>query len=268
MNNIIPKKELGQNFLIDSNITRKIIDVFDCQDGDIVVEIGPGTGALTEYLVKAPITLFCIELDTRAANLLENRFPKNKYSNIEIINQDVRKFSFKELYSRYRKPINVIGNIPYNISSDIFFMLFENFQYVNKAILMIQKEVALRLVGKPRTKEYGISTVALDLVGKAKRMFDVPSTCFYPRPKVTSSIIEIYFDSQKSTFDEYICTMKIVKKAFNQRRKTLRNALKDYLPKDLLANLEDNVSKYLQKRAEELNYIDFKYIASILLKNE
>jgi 16S rRNA (adenine1518-N6/adenine1519-N6)-dimethyltransferase len=267
LTNIRPKKELGQNFLIDNNISSKIVKSFDCHAGDIVVEIGPGTGALTGFLLEQSIILKCIELDKRAVEQLKIKYPENKYSNLEIINDDIRSYNFKKLHEEYEKKIKVIGNIPYNISSDIFFMMFENFKYVEKTILMIQKEVAARLCGKTRTKDYGISTVALDLVGSAKVLFDVPNTCFYPKPKVTSSIIELIFDDQKTTPEEYFKTMKLVKKAFNQRRKTLRNAISDFLPDKESLSLMPELEKYLPKRAEELNSNEFKYLAGILLKS-
>jgi 16S rRNA (adenine1518-N6/adenine1519-N6)-dimethyltransferase len=265
-----PRKSLGQNFLIDQNITRKIVDTFNPLAGDIVLEIGPGTGALTELLLKNEIFLYAVELDNRALELLTEKYPKFKYSNFHLINSDILKIELDSIIPNLsnENQIKVIGNIPYNISSDIFFWLFHQKQLISKAQLMIQKEVGQRLTAKPSTKAYGILTIAMELAGSCKQIFDVSPNCFYPVPKVTSSIIEMTFDSNY-TIHEFSKVLTIVKSAFNQRRKTLRNSLSNYLSsygerkENIVETLESNMPGLFSKRPEQLTTSDFVQIYRI-----
>lgn len=257
-----PKKSLGQNFLIDKNISQKIVQSLDCKE-DKVIEIGPGTGALTEWLNNENIELFAIEIDKSAVELLLKKFPPSRYPKLHIINSDILSSDFDNLIKESNANFKVIGNLPYNISSQIIFKLIANRNNISKAILMLQKEVAQRLVAKPHTKDYGITSVALQLVGKVSKLFDVSPNCFYPKPKITSSIIEIEF-YQNNNLNDFDKILLLIKNAFSQRRKVLKNSLKSYINQQFNVKLEDVVKiaensglNYFSQRAEELSIDDY-----------
>jgi len=266
MGSVLPKKSLGQNFLIDDNIIRKIISAFEIKSDDVILEIGPGTGALTKHLVERCRDVTAVELDSRAIKLLEEKYPRAQYTNFKLIHSDIRTVELKKHFAdaiSTGKRIKVIGNIPYNISSDIIFLLIEKRACIEKAQLMVQKEVAKRLAASPDSKDYGISTVALNLCGKSNVLFDVSPGSFYPRPKVTSSVIELLFN-KRITHSEYFAVMELVKAGFNQRRKQLRNSLKNYINTKTGEKAEEFVfyhnrkkSNFLAKRPENLTYNDF-----------
>jgi len=255
---VIPRKSLGQNFLKDRNIIKKIITSFATEPQDDVLEIGPGMGALTEYLVTSCKHLTAVEFDERAVLYLDERFPKEDYPNLDLLHLDFLDFNFIT-----GQRLKVIGNIPYNISSEILFHLIENREYIEKVQLMVQKEVAQRLVSPINKKTYGITTVAVNLVGDCKKLFDVPPECFYPKPRVMSSVIELNF-SKNISDTLYSNTMSIVRTAFNQRRKQLRNSLKNLLQEgigertsDFIKYMDEKKSNIFNKRPENLSYNDF-----------
>lgn len=264
MQGITPKKSYGQNFLNDKNIIHKIIKLVECKQDDLIIEIGPGQGALTEFLLLEPINLLAVEFDMRAVDFLYEKFIPELNTHFELINDDIRNINIQNILAKYNKDkLKVIGNIPYNISSDILFWLFEQSQYIDKAIIMIQKEVAQRIVSVPKTKDYGILTIAADLVGNTKKAFDVSPSCFYPKPKVNSSVIEFAFNKNKYDFTDFKKVMQLVKSAFNQRRKVLKNSLRSYFTLYNINDLQDffyrfpNMEVYFTKRAEELTTQDF-----------
>lgn len=269
-----PKKLFSQNFLVDQNIARKIASSIQTNEEDYIIEIGCGTGSLTQYLLEKKSKLIGIEIDRDAIEILNKKFPKRTYPNFALLNQDILQIGVSNIIQEYKLPedfnFQIFGNIPYKISSEIFFWLFHQSRYVKKAILMVQKEVAQRLSGKPRTKEYGILTVAMELVGSCKPLFDVPPTCFHPKPDVTSTVIEMTFD--KTIDDLYFRdVISLVRTAFNQRRKTLRNSLMSELDKKFKSDKEkiskfiiDNSEKYFKKRAEELTTDDFMNLHSLI----
>ena len=267
LDRIQPKKSLGQNFLQDKNILRKITDVIASQPGETLIEIGPGTGALTEFLLETELNYRGVEIDDRAIEALYSHFPKSKHPNFEIHKGDIRKFTVEELISAEilnKEKIKVVGNIPYNISSDIFFWIFEQSRYISKTVLMVQKEVAQRLCAVPRTKAYGILSVAADLIGSAKIQFDVQPGCFFPKPRVMSAIIEIVFDKQQIDIADFKKIMQLVKASFSQRRKKIRNSSAQYLKENYSAaaaeihiKAEESGIDYFSKRAEELSTEDY-----------
>lgn len=267
LDRIQPKKSLGQNFLQDKNILRKITDVVDGKPGETVIEIGPGTGALTEFLLETDLNYHAVEIDDRAIEALHSHFPKQDFPNFNIHRGDIRKFKVEDIIKSEileKERIKVVGNIPYNISSDIFFWVFEQSRYISKTVLMIQKEVAQRLCAHPRTKAYGILSVAADLIGRAKIQFDVQPGCFYPKPRVVSAIIEIVFDKEQIDIDDFTDIMKLVKASFSQRRKKIRNASAQYIKEyystpaaEIHAKAEESGLEYFSKRAEELSTEDY-----------
>jgi len=267
MEKVKAKKSLGQNFLRDRNVIDRIIKTFDIKPADFILEIGPGMGALTEHLIGRCRELIAVEFDSRAVEYLKEKFPASKHKNFTLHSLDFREFNFGALFNEHKEPsrgkLNVIGNIPYNISSDILFHLIENRDYINKAQLMVQKEVAQRLVSLHSNKNYGITTIAVNLVGSCDMKFEVSPNCFEPQPKVTSAIIELRFTKQISE-ELYRKTMMIVKAAFNQRRKQLRNSLKNYLVQNLgdksekfIEYMDEKKSNLLTKRPENLTYNEY-----------
>ncbi len=264
---ITPKKSLGQNFLTDKNISSKIVDSLGICDGDLVLEIGPGMGALTGLLFEKNCKLIAVDADLRAIELLRKTYLR---PNFELIHSDIREINLPELMKiNNSNKIKIIGNIPYNISSDISFWLMENSELIESAIIMFQKEVAQRFAAKLRTKDYGILTVALNLVGSGKILFDVSPNCFYPKPEVTSSIFKFAFNDGKN--ENFTEIKEIVRAAFNQRRKTLRNALKNLLEiktgkkiDEVAIELKNRGMDVLSKRAEELTADDFTKLNELL----
>lgn len=246
---IKPIKSLGQNFLKDEDIIRRIISSLEYEPGDKVLEIGPGTGALTEHLAKLDIDLFAVEKDTRAFDFL-----KKKYPDIIFFNEDILQFDFRN-YSK----LKIIGNLPYYITSRILFNLFSEYQSVDKAIFTIQREVAKRIVSPPDSKDYGILSVASQLYSNTELLFEIPPTAFYPQPKVTSAVILMDFYN-KPKYQEPEKLMSFVKVCFAQRRKKLSNTIKNYLNSRKL-NIDiiekSDYSYLLDKRAENLSLKDF-----------
>ena len=210
------KKSLGQNFLIDKNILKKIVDVGNINSNDKVLEIGPGTGNLTEYIVKAnPKTIIVVEKDFNLTKLLKNKFKKK----VKIINDDILKIS----EDFYNEKFIIYGNLPYNISTQIlaFWCLSKKIK-VKKLILMFQKEVADRIVAKVNTKNYSRITILSNWKFYIKKLFDINPECFSPRPKIKSSLLE--FTPKKNIVDiKYPRNIeKITNIFFSQRRKMVK----------------------------------------------
>jgi 16S rRNA (adenine1518-N6/adenine1519-N6)-dimethyltransferase len=213
------KKSLGQHFLKDGNMIRKIIDSIPAEAGDTVIEIGPGAGALTGYLKERFSDFIVIEIDKRMVDFLADKYP-----GLAIIHQDVLDIDWKKI-TQGKTCVHVIGNLPYYITSQILFSLLEHRPLLTSALLMMQKEVAERIVARPNTKEYGILSVQSQLMATPEILFDVPPQVFFPPPKVNSSMIRLLFNKPPLLCkDENLKT--IVRMAFNQRRKKLGNALK------------------------------------------
>ncbi|MDQ3536105.1 MAG: 16S rRNA (adenine(1518)-N(6)/adenine(1519)-N(6))-dimethyltransferase RsmA, partial [Bacteroidota bacterium] len=229
MNNVRPKKKLGQHFLKDESIAQNIVKALKKHNNyNKVIEIGPGTGVLTKYLIKTDLDLTIIELDSESiAYLKENSgLPEEK-----IINEDFLQINLKELFN---EPYAIIGNFPYNISSQIFFKVLEHKNEVQEVVCMIQKEVAERLASPPGNKTYGILSVLLQAFYQIEYLFTVKPHVFYPAPKVDSAVIRITRNETKELRCDEKMFFRIVKQGFNNRRKTLRNALKPlHLPLEM-----------------------------------
>ena len=251
---IKPLKKFGQNFLRNNYFAEKIVDSLNCEENDVIIEIGPGKGVLTEHLIKKKHSSFSvIEIDRRLASLLTKKYP----TDINIIQDSILNVSFDKLAKDNR--IKVIGNIPYNITSDILFKTVDNYQYIKRAVLMIQKEVANRLVAETKTKDYGLLTIFVGFHSKVRRLFDVNRENFYPVPNVDSSVICLDFKASAEDNFDYELFRKIVKTGFSSRRKMLRNSLK----KLLISHDINNVSSIsLDKRPEELSIEEFKFLTN------
>ncbi len=249
---IQPKKSLGQHFLNDRNVIRKILNSFQPPDGLACIEIGPGTGALTEHLLKSNSGNFIfVEIDQKAYGYLCERFPqhKDKFFNADFLKMDLSSFSHLAL----------IGNLPYNISSQIIFKILENRQVVDYGVFMVQKEVADRFAAQPNTKDYGILSVLLQTFYDVSYLFRVSKNVFVPPPKVESAVFRIKrIDGIYLPFpDRYF--FSFVKKAFNQRRKMLRKSLQGFVS---FTDSPDEINFFSDKRPEQLRKEDFLNLAA------
>ena len=249
-----PKKTLGQNFLQDTTISYQIVEALSISvlQPYTILEIGPGKGALTDFLLKKDLSnLYLVEKDTQLAAYLIKKYPNLKGC---LLTEDFLTLDIPKLWSG---PIAVIGNFPYNISSPIFFKLLENRNQIQQIVCMVQKEVAERITAQPGNKIYGIPSVLLQAFYKVEYLFTVSPTVFKPVPKVYSAVIRL----ERNDILQLPCDEKkfysLVKTAFQQRRKKLRNALSNVnLSPTLL------VSPLLDKRAEELSVADFIYLTN------
>ncbi|MDQ3192862.1 MAG: 16S rRNA (adenine(1518)-N(6)/adenine(1519)-N(6))-dimethyltransferase RsmA [Bacteroidota bacterium] len=256
MEKVRAKKHLGQHFLNDEDIAKEIVDSLSLKGYNKVMEIGPGMGVLTKYLVQIKeIELSVIELDRESIVYLENHFPE---LNKRIISADFLKFPTEDYFN---EPFAIIGNFPYNISSQILFKVLENKEMVPEVVGMFQREVAQRIASAPKNKAYGILSVLLQAYYDIEYLFTVNEDVFTPPPKVKSAVIRIKRNNREKLDCDEVEFKKVIKMGFNQRRKTLRNALKAMLPED--RELIDN-SGYLQKRAEELSVEDFVTLTNLL----
>lgn len=251
---IRPKKSLGQNFLRDENIANAIVNSLDCQSGDTIIEIGPGTGALTSRLAALPVTLVAVELDPRAVEELRRLLPPRAFPSMTIISEDILKCNFGTLLQHGTSLRGkIVGNIPYYITSDILFRIFENASLLERAVIMMQREVAERLVAGIRTKEYGILSVAAALATKPKKLFNVAPTCFSPQPNVESAVVQFDCTERLAPPERFAPLMKLVRAAFSQRRKVLANAMKTYC-----ASIGKTLPPHrARQRAEELSPQEF-----------
>lgn len=249
MDSVKAKKHLGQHFLADTNIARKIVEALQLPDGVTeVLEIGPGMGVLTETLLQNPnYRTSVVEIDRDSVAYLQKHFPA---LTDRIHSQDFLKMDLGKLYNQ--QPISIIGNFPYNISSQIYFQVLAHRQQVREVVGMIQKEVADRLAEGPGSKTYGILSVLLQAYYRIEYLFTVPPHVFNPPPKVQSAVIRLTRnDTEQLDCDEKLF-FKVVKQAFATRRKTLRNALKPFgMPP------EATTGPIFDKRAEQLSVADF-----------
>ena len=246
MRKVRAKKHLGQHFLNDLNIAQKIADSIHHQAHKQVLEIGPGMGVLTQFLLQKDSEVFVIEIDTESVIYLKTHFPQ---LNNHIIEGDFLKLPINKIF---KKPFALIGNFPYNISSQILFKALENKEIIPEIAGMFQKEVAERVASQPGNKNYGIISVLLQAHYDVEYLFTVNEDVFTPPPKVKSGVIRlIRKENQNLGCDEKLF-QRVVKTAFNQRRKTLRNALKSITLVD-----EKKAEPFLSLRAEQLSVDDF-----------
>ncbi|HIF30053.1 MAG: 16S rRNA (adenine(1518)-N(6)/adenine(1519)-N(6))-dimethyltransferase RsmA [bacterium] len=251
---VFAKKKWGQNFLVDNNLLDKIIKTIDITTEENVLEIGPGQGALSEKLVDVAKSLSMVEIDPDLIKILEVH---KKLSGLKIINQDILKVDLDSL--EIDSPV-VIGNIPYNITSPIIFWLIDHLDSWDRAYLMVQKEVAQRLTGKIGTKDYSRVTVMTRLFFDIKICFSISPNVFIPRPKVQSAFISI---EKRSDFNKNDVNVKkfsqVVRMAFNQRRKMLRNSLSTL-------NIDLDVCKVdFKRRPEQLTVSEFIDISNNII---
>ena len=252
MNFLKPKRKFGQNFLTDDNIAKDIVSFLSDSKTKTIIEIGPGKGILTKYLLKiSNKEIKFIEIDEECVSYL-----KNKYPNIEkhLINDDFLNINLNS----FKQSLSIIGNFPYNISSQILFKIYENKNIVNEMIGMFQYEVAERICSNYGTKKYGILSVLIQAFYEVKMMKKIKPQSFLPIPKVDSAVIKISKKTDTINCDE-ILFKKIVKQSFGQRRKTIRNSLKIFNITDI--KKEDTI---FAKRPEQLSVSDFIYLTNLV----
>ncbi|HWZ16487.1 MAG TPA: 16S rRNA (adenine(1518)-N(6)/adenine(1519)-N(6))-dimethyltransferase RsmA [Mucilaginibacter sp.] len=241
------KKHLGQHFLTDKNIAAKIVDSLRPERYKQILEVGPGMGILSDFLLQKPeYEVYMIDIDTESYQYLQKKYPQ---LGGRLINADFLDMDFAAYFTG---PLGIIGNFPYNISSQILFKVLDNRQQVVEVVGMFQKEVAERCSAKPGSKEYGILSVFLQAYYKVEYLFTVKAGVFNPPPKVLSAVIRL----TRNETGELNCDEKlfwqVVKAGFNQRRKTLRNALSSLINKEKMTD-----DKMLDLRAERLSVDDF-----------
>lgn len=242
------KKSLGQHFLIDKNIARDIVNSLKATNVSKILEIGPGMGVLTNFLLENEnYETYVIEIDHESVDYLHKHFPQLKD---RIIEGDFLKLDLAASISD--QPFALIGNLPYNISSQIFFKVLENKELVPEIVCMLQKEVAKRICSGPGSKVYGILSVFLQAWYNTEYLIDVPEYVFDPPPKVQSAVIRLTANGRTDLGCDEKLFFKVVKTAFNQRRKMLRNSIKSFSPR-----IEELDAVLLTRRPEQLSVAEF-----------
>jgi len=224
--NIRAKKRLGQNFLSDPSTAEMIVSRCGITPEDIVLEIGAGLGALTIPLARVAKRVFAVDKDNRIINLLKTQLLTYDLTNVILIDKNILDIDINALADEAKTKIVVIGNLPYNISSQILVKLIESRRNISRAVLMFQKELAQRIRAKPSCKDYGRLTVLLQYCAEIKSLANVKAELFFPKPKVDSEVLEIKFKDKlnfSANNDQFL--FKVIKAAFGKRRKTLKNAL-------------------------------------------
>jgi len=254
---IRPKKQLGQHFLSAIPTVKKIVASADIRKTDTVVEIGPGPGIMTGYISEAAKKVVAIDMDVDILAVAKKELSAHR--NITWVRNNILKVDLKKLV---RKKAIVLGNLPYNISSQIIFWMIDNRKNISKANIMLQKEVAVRICAKPGGKDYGIISVIAQAFAKCQKLFDVSAKSFIPPPKVTSSVITLNFEDTDYKIDDEENFKKIVKAAFGQRRKTLRNSLVGasnvkLKPEDVDSALLDSLKQDVRFRAKVDYHVRF-----------
>lgn len=261
------QKKFGQNFLIDSNVLESIIRGAEITKDDFVLEIGPGIGTMTQYLCEAARQVVAVEIDKMLIPILEDTL--SEYDNVEVINQDVLKVDIKSLAEEKNngKPIKVVANLPYYITTPIIMGLFESGVPIDSITIMVQKEVADRMQTGPGSKDYGALSLAVQYYATAKVILNVSATCFMPRPNVDSAVIKLtrHKELTVNVADEELM-FKIIRASFNQRRKTLVNGLKNSpelsFSKEQIVKAIEKIGKPETIRGEALTLEEFAELAN------
>jgi 16S rRNA (adenine1518-N6/adenine1519-N6)-dimethyltransferase len=271
---IYPKKRMGQNFLCDPQAAEMIVRKAGLDDEDTVLEIGAGTGALTLPTARRVDRLYAVETDDRLIAVLQDTLRANNLKNVAIIHEDILETDIRALARDVGNQLTVVGNLPYNISSQIIIRLIHFRDIVPRAVLMLQKELARRLTATPGSKDYGRPTAMLRYCAETVTLASVKPDLFYPRPRVSSEVIEIKFKNKFSLKPwEETLLFDIIKAAFGKRRKTLRNALLNQdlgLAPDICEAALKNAGTGVRARAETLDARDYVDICKhyIMLKEK
>lgn len=253
-----PLKRFGQNFLTNPHYQNKIVSSLNIQKTDCVLEIGPGKGELSQYIIASePQKYWAVEIDRRWAEALRNKFA----GKVNIIEEDFLKMNLDEIFEQAGEHLKIIGNIPYNITSPILFKLIESYKNIECVVLMTQKEVARRIAAAPGNKDYGILSVLTQVHGDVEFLFTIKSGNFFPIPAVDSAVFHVKFFRQISGIANEELFRRIVRQVFNYRRKMLRNSLSGMFDKSIVNSVN---STLLEKRPEALSVEDFKRLSNEL----
>ena len=263
------QKKFGQNFLIDTHVLEKIMDAADITKDDCVVEIGPGIGTMTQYLAERAGEVVAVEIDKNLIPILEDTL--SAYDNVTIINEDILKVDLNQIVEEknHGKPVKVVANLPYYITTPIIMGLFENHVPLKSITIMVQKEVADRMQVGPGTKDYGALSLAVQYYAKPEIVAQVPPNCFIPRPNVGSAVIKLTrYEEAPVTVKDEIFMFSLIRASFNQRRKTLVNGLTNA---QNLSISKEQVAEALEKmqlsptiRGEALTLEQFAKLADLL----
>lgn len=265
--NFIFQKKFGQNFLIDTHVLDKIIRAAEIGKDDLVLEIGPGIGTMTQYLSCAAGKVIAVEIDRALIPILEDTL--DGYDNVRVINEDVLKVDIRKLVEEENegRPIKVVANLPYYITTPIIMGLFENHVPIKSITVMVQKEVADRMQVGPGTKDYGALSLAVQYYAKPYIVANVPPNCFMPRPKVESAVIRLerHEHPPVEVRDEKLM-FRVIRASFNQRRKTLANGLKNSpeidFSKEEIEGAIEKLGKGASVRGEALTLAEFAQLAN------
>lgn len=267
------QKKFGQNFLIDGHVLDKIIRSANITKDDFVLEIGPGIGTMTQYLAEAAREVAAVEIDKALIPILEDTL--SGYDNITVINEDVLKLDIKQLVMERNggKPVKVVANLPYYITTPIIMGLFESHVPIDSITVMVQKEVAQRMQSGPGSKDYGALSLAVQYYAEPYIVANVPPNCFMPRPKVGSAVIRLttYKEAPIDVKDEKLM-FRIIRASFNQRRKTLVNGLNNSpeitISKDIIAEAIAELGVSPTIRGEALTLGEFARLSNIISAKE
>lgn len=267
------QKKFGQNFLIDAHVLNKIIASAEITKDDCVLEIGPGIGTMTQYLAEATGRVVAVEIDRNLIPILEETL--SDYDNVTVINEDVLKVDINELAVHYNggKPIKVVANLPYYITTPIIMGLFESHVPVKSITVMVQKEVAQRMQAGPGTKDYGALSLAVQFYAEPYIVANVPPNCFMPRPGVGSAVIRLTLhENPPVTVKNEKLLFQIIRASFNQRRKTLQNGLNNspeiHASKEQIQAAIGQLGVSPSVRGEALTLGQFAVLADILADKE
>ena len=270
--NFVFQKKFGQNFLIDTHVLDKIIGSAEITKDDVVLEIGPGIGTMTQYLACAAKKVIAVEIDKALIPILEDTL--SEYENVRVINHDVLKVDIAKLAEEENggKPIKVVANLPYYITTPIIMGLFENHVPIKSITVMVQKEVADRMQVGPGTKDYGALSLAVQYYAKPYIVANVPPNCFMPRPKVGSAVIRLErYENPPVTVEDEKLMFRLIRASFNQRRKTLVNGLYNVgglnKSKEELAAVLESIGLAANVRGETLTLEQFAALSDALSKS-
>lgn len=265
------QKKFGQNFLIDTGILEEIIEAANITKDDFVLEIGPGIGTMTQYLCEAARAVVAVEIDTNLIPILKDTLCE--YDNVEVLNEDILKVDIAKLAEEKNggKPIKVVANLPYYITTPIIMGLFESHVPIDSITIMVQKEVADRMKEGPGSKEYGALSLAVQYYAKPEIVVQVPPSCFMPQPKVGSAVIRLTRHEQPPvTVQSEKLLFQVIRASFNQRRKTLANGLANYgtfgLPKEQLQECIEALGVPGNIRGEALSLEQFAQLSNIIFE--
>lgn len=270
--NFVFQKKFGQNFLIDTHVLDKIIRSAGISSDDMVLEIGPGIGTMTQYLAQAAGKVIAVEIDKALIPILNDTL--EGFDNVTVLNEDILKVDIAGLAERENRgrPIKVVANLPYYITTPIIMGLFENHVPVKSITVMVQKEVAERMQVGPGTKDYGALSLAVQYYAKPYIVANVPPNCFMPRPKVGSAVIRLErYENPPVQVDDESLMFRMIRASFNQRRKTLANGLKnspelDFTKEQIEAAIE-GLGKGASVRGEALTLEEFAALSNCLGRN-